>query len=112
MSDPGRPVAASLAAPAMRASAAPDAPTPVPARLADARPRQPWTTVLDGQRLRQLRHKTGISQETLADQAGLSLTTIARLERSRLPHCRCRTLARLAAALGQRPDDLTPPPPA
>jgi DNA-binding XRE family transcriptional regulator len=111
MSDPSRPVPGRLSAPSMRASAGPDVPMPVPAGSGGTRPVQPWTTVLDGQRLRQLRHKNGLSQEGLADQAGLSLATIARLERSLLPNCRCRTLARLAAALGERPADLTPPPP-
>ena len=45
------------------------------------RPAQPQTFILDGQRLRQLRRQRGLSQEELADQAGVSLTTVARLER-------------------------------
>ncbi len=64
---------------------------------------QPWTTVLDGQRLRQLRRQRGLSQEGLAERAGISLTTIARLERQPRASCRCRTLGRLAAALGEQP---------
>ena len=68
-----------------------------------ARPTRPWTMVLDGERLRQLRRQHGLSQEKLADQAGLSLTTVARLERQLSPSCRGRTLARLAAALGKPP---------
>jgi DNA-binding XRE family transcriptional regulator len=75
---------------------------PVPAN-AGRNPAQRWTTVLDGQKLRQLRRQHGLSQEKLADQAGISLTTVARLERQVRPPCRCRTLARLAAALGEQP---------
>lgn len=66
-----------------------------------------WTTALDGHRLRQLRREHGLSQEQLADQAGLSLTTVTRLERQIPAACRCRTLARLAAALGEDPAALT-----
>ena len=68
--------------------------------------RHRWTTSLDGSRLRQLRHQHGVSQEQLADQAGISLTTITRLERQPRAACRTRTLARLAAALGQPPATL------
>ncbi len=64
---------------------------------------QRWTTVIDGHRLRQLRQ----SQEQLARQTGMSLTTITRLERRGRQSCRTRTLARLAAALGQSPAALT-----
>jgi transcriptional regulator with XRE-family HTH domain len=69
-----------------------------------------WTTALDGTRLRQLRHQHGVSQEQLADRAGISLTTITRLERQPRAACRCRTLSRLAAALGQPPTALTQQP--
>ena len=68
-----------------------------------ARPAQKWTTVLDGQRLRQLRREHGLSQEKLADGAGISIATVARLERQPHPSCRTRTVARLAAALGEHP---------
>jgi DNA-binding XRE family transcriptional regulator len=64
---------------------------------------QRWTTILDGQRLRELRRQRGLSQDKLAAQAGVSLTTVARLERQVHPPCRTWTLARLAAALGERP---------
>jgi transcriptional regulator with XRE-family HTH domain len=67
------------------------------------------TTVLDGHRLRQLRRQHGISQEKLADLAGISLTTVARLERKSPSACRGRTLARLAAALGEEPSAIAPP---
>ncbi|MGI8450135.1 MAG: helix-turn-helix domain-containing protein [Streptosporangiaceae bacterium] len=67
------------------------------------RPAQPQTFTLDGQRLRQLRRQRGLSQEELADQAGLSVTTVARLERRPNAPCRGRTLGRLARALGEHP---------
>jgi ribosome-binding protein aMBF1 (putative translation factor) len=44
-----------------------------------SRPAQPWITIVDGQRLRQIRRQRGLSQEKLANQAGISLSTIARL---------------------------------
>ena len=75
-----------------------------------ARAPQVWTTVLDGQRLRQLRHERALSQEKLASLAGISPTTVARLERLPRPLCRGRTLARLAAALGEPPAALDPAP--
>ncbi len=62
-----------------------------------------WITVIDGHRLRQLRRQHGLSQEQLAWQAGMSRTTIARLERQPSAPCRCRTLARLATVLGELP---------
>ncbi len=70
-------------------------------------PRLCWTTALDGPRLRQLRRAHGMSQEQLADQAGLSLTTVTRLERQPRAACRSRSLGRLAAALGEDPSALT-----
>src|ERR1039457_6978941 len=43
---------------------------------------RPLVFVLDGQRLRQLRRQHGLSQQNLADQAGISLTNVARLDAS------------------------------
>ena len=65
-----------------------------------------FLTAIDGQQLRRLRRQHGLSQEALADQAGISLTTPARLERQRRSPCRTWTLGALAAALGQRPADM------
>jgi len=62
-----------------------------------------WTATVDGRRLRQLRHLCGLSQERLAEQAGISITTVARLESQPHLSCRTRTLGRLAAALGEHP---------
>ncbi len=70
---------------------------------ASTRPSQPQTFLLDGHRLRQLRRQRGLSQEQLADQAGISVTTVARLERRPNAPCRGRTLGRLARALGEHP---------
>jgi serine/threonine-protein kinase RsbW len=66
-----------------------------------------WTAILDGPRLRHLRHLNGFSREKLADQAGLSFATVARLERQPTPACRCRTLVLLAAALREHPAAIT-----
>ena len=73
---------------------------------------QRWLTTLDGHQLRQLRRQAGLSQANLAGRAGLSLTTIVRLEHAPQTSCRPRTLARLAAALGEPHTHLTPGPPA
>ena len=69
---------------------------------------QRWTTVLDGELLRQLRQQHGLSQEKLADLAGISLTTMARLERQHRSPCRSWTLGRLAAALNETPAAIAP----
>jgi transcriptional regulator with XRE-family HTH domain len=66
-----------------------------------------WFTVLDGARLRQLRRQNGLSAAELAGKAGVGLSTVTRLERHPKRPCRTRTLARLAAALGQPPAALT-----
>ena len=69
---------------------------------------QRWTTILDGRQLRQLRRQHGLSQEQLATHAGISLTTMRRLERQPTAPCHSRTLARLAAALGENPAEFIP----
>lgn len=69
-----------------------------------------WTTVLDGARLRHLRRQRGLTQEQLADQAGISPATVARLERQPIAPCRSRTLGRLATALSADAAHLTPQP--
>jgi len=72
------------------------------------RPGRRWFTVLDGHQLRRLRRQRRLSQEQLADRAGISLATVARLERTPRTICRTRTLSRLAAALGEESAALTP----
>jgi Helix-turn-helix domain len=44
---------------------------------------QRWITAVDGHRLRELRRQRGLAREELARLANVSLTTLARLERSR-----------------------------
>jgi transcriptional regulator with XRE-family HTH domain len=67
-----------------------------------------WFAVLDGARLRQLRRQHGLSRAELARKAGIGVSTVIRLEGRPQRSCRTRTLARLAAALGQSPVALTP----
>ena len=69
---------------------------------------QRWITLLDGPQLRQLRRHHELTQAELAAKAGVSSATVARLEAGTCLACRCRTLARLAAALGADPAALTP----
>jgi transcriptional regulator with XRE-family HTH domain len=64
---------------------------------------QRWTTLANGQRIRELRRQCGLAQAELAGLAGVSLNTVARLERQHRTACRTRTLARIAAALGEPP---------
>lgn len=71
-----------------------------------------WLTAVDGQQIRHLRRQQGMARKELAGLAGISPDTLARLERERGVRCRTRTLARLAAALGQHPATMiaaTPP---
>jgi predicted transcriptional regulator len=72
--------------------------------IKEERSQSRWTTVIDGQLLRRMRRQRGLSQERLADLAGVSLTTVARLERRSLQPCRTWTLCRIANALEQQPD--------
>ncbi|HUY44891.1 MAG TPA: helix-turn-helix transcriptional regulator [Streptosporangiaceae bacterium] len=66
-----------------------------------------WTTAVDGARLRQARREHALSRAELAGAAGISVATLARLERQPRTRCRCRTLARLALALGEDPASTT-----
>jgi len=70
-----------------------------------------WFAVVDGRRVRQLRHQHGLSPAELAGQADIGLSTLTRLERARQRRCRTRTLARLAVVLGQPPTALIASPP-
>ncbi|MGH3070132.1 MAG: helix-turn-helix domain-containing protein [Streptosporangiaceae bacterium] len=67
-----------------------------------------WTITVAGARLRHVRRQHGLSQDQLAAKAGISRATVARLERHPSASCRSRTLARLAAALGEDPAGLIP----
>jgi transcriptional regulator with XRE-family HTH domain len=80
---------------------------PPPAGSGTPRARRHFT-VLDGSLLRQSRREHGLSRQELADHAGISAETVAKLERQPHSHCRTRTLARLARALGEHPATLAP----
>jgi serine/threonine-protein kinase RsbW len=67
-----------------------------------------WIAVVDGLQLRRARRRCGLSQERLAHRAGVSLTTIAKLEREPRPRCLTQTLYRLADALDEHPSALSP----
>jgi len=58
-----------------------------------------------GTRLRELRQRAVLTQEELAERAGISVTTIILLERGRRPP-RPKTTRALARALGIRPTEL------
>ena len=60
-----------------------------------------------GERLRHLRTKKGLSQEQLADAAGLHRTHISLIERNHRS-VRLESLERLASALGVQPSTLIP----
>jgi transcriptional regulator with XRE-family HTH domain len=75
---------------------------------AHALPGNRWTALIDGHHLRNSRSQHGLTRDQLASKAGISVTTVARLERHPRTRCRSRTLARLAAALDQPPAALTP----
>lgn len=77
---------------------------PVTACITRALP--PKTIVMDGRRLREVRRERGLSQEDLAFEAKVGLSTLARLERQCCAPCRTWTHARLAIALGENPRDL------
>jgi transcriptional regulator with XRE-family HTH domain len=58
-----------------------------------------------GDRLRNLRKRSLLTQKELADKSGVGVTTIIRIERNQVePHG--RTIRRLAKALGVAPEEL------
>jgi len=59
-----------------------------------------------GKRLRELRKLKGLTQQQLADSAGVSFTYISKLETGALPPPRERTILALATALEGEPDEL------
>jgi transcriptional regulator with XRE-family HTH domain len=58
-----------------------------------------------GERLRDLRFRAGLTQEELAQKAGTTQTTVARIERDAVQP-EVTTIRKLAAALGKTPGDL------
>ena len=73
------------------------------AEVRSAHPAHSWYIVIDGHQLRQLRRDHGLTQAELASKAGISVRTLARLERLPRASCRTRTFARLAITLGEDP---------
>jgi hypothetical protein len=64
---------------------------------------QRWTTIANGQRIRELRRQRGLAQAELAGLGGDSLYPGPTPPRPHRTACRTRTLARIAAALGEPP---------
>src|SRR3954469_840933 len=58
-----------------------------------------------GDKLRELRHGLRLSQEELANRAGLSTRAVSDLERGIHPFARQHTIGALADALGLRDDE-------
>jgi len=58
-----------------------------------------------GKRLRALRHAAGLTQEALADQAGLHWTYVGQIERGER-NLTLKNVLRLAAGLGVEPAEL------
>jgi len=58
-----------------------------------------------GENLKDARYRAGLTQQELADKAGLTQTTVARIERDAVEP-EVRTLRKLAAALGVSISDL------
>lgn len=66
-------------------------------------PDRHWITTLNGTRLREARIERGLSRNELAAEAGVSLSTMARLESQRAASCHRATLYRIAATLADDP---------
>jgi transcriptional regulator with XRE-family HTH domain len=58
-----------------------------------------------GERLKDLRFRAGLTQQELADRAGVTQTTVARIERDAVQP-EVTTIRKLARALGKTPGDL------
>jgi transcriptional regulator with XRE-family HTH domain len=63
------------------------------------------TVLYIGDKLRETRKRTLLTQQQLADKSGVGVTTIIRIERNQVePHA--RTIRKLAEALGVEPHEL------
>lgn len=63
------------------------------------------SVVYIGQKLKDLRFRAGLTQQELADKAGTTQTTVARIERD-VVQPEVTTIRKLAQALGITPGDL------
>jgi transcriptional regulator with XRE-family HTH domain len=61
-----------------------------------------------GKKLKDLRFRAGLTQQELADKAGSTQTTVARIERDAVEP-EVTTIRKLARALGVSPGDLLDP---
>ena len=61
---------------------------------------------ISGEKLREVRDRRLLSQRELAEKAGLSPTTILKLEDDRVKEPHPRTIRKLAGALGVDPAEL------
>jgi transcriptional regulator with XRE-family HTH domain len=61
---------------------------------------------ISGEKLRRVRDERLLSQRELAEKAGLSPTTILKLEAGRVEDPHPRTVRKLAAALNAKPREL------
>ena len=60
-----------------------------------------------GELIRHIRGRLGMTQEDLAERAGLSPTTVVRLENGEIKRPRTNTLSKLSIALGLGPHELS-----
>src|SRR5258708_14003317 len=61
-----------------------------------------------GERIRALRHKSGLTQEAVSSSTGISVRQISKLESGSAANCRLSTKQRIAAALGVTLHDIDP----
>ena len=74
-------------------------------RTLTPKPRYNLTVLRIGDKVRETRKRKLLTQQQLADKAGIGVNTIIRIERNQVePHG--RTIRKLAAALGVTPSDL------
>lgn len=58
--------------------------------------------------VREARRRLGLSQRELAELAGVSLTSVSRLEQGRLPRVRSRVVGLIRAAIAEVENPITP----
>jgi transcriptional regulator with XRE-family HTH domain len=63
---------------------------------------------IDGNKLKQAREAAGLTQQQLAEKAGIQVGTLSRLENGRQDNPHGSTIGAIAAALGVTRQDLMP----